>query len=357
MPLYFSSLAGEHEAVRAAAGLFDVSHMGKLVVNSRSRDLSFLTASNLPESVGVCKYTHLLNTKGGIIDDIILTCVSRDRYLCVPNAGATKRVTGLLTEHLGQGAAVDLTANLVCLAIQGPQSIEALQSILATPITGLGPFRGVFATLHPDIIQGPVETEGWEPGPHPLGLENTAIDVYVTRTGYTGEIGFEIFAANETGLAIWSSLLDRGGADRVVPAGLGARDTLRLEMGYLLSGQDFDGRQTPLEAGYAWIVDWDHDFVGRDSLAHLKERGGYPRFTGVKLLDRAIPRRGNSVSRSGNPAGKLTSASFSPSLGVGIGLGYLDVDVAGKGEEVEVEIRGKKHPATTVRLPFIKKQS
>ncbi len=357
MPLYFNSLVEEYGAVRAAVGLFDVSHMGKLIVNSGSEAVSFLAASSLPEDVNVCKYTHLLDTNGRIVDDVIFTCVAPGRYLCVSNAGATGRVARLMIEHLGGEKVVDLTVHLVCLAIQGPQSTAALQSVLLTPIKDLKPFRGVFARVDANAVRGPVEMEGWEPGPHPLGLENTATDVYITRTGYTGEVGFEIFATNKTGFAIWLSLLGEDRAHRVVAAGLGARDILRLEMGYLLSGQDFDGHQTPLEASYAWLVDWDHDFVGKEPLERLREQGGYPRLTGVRLLDRAIPRRGNTVYRSGSIVGKLTSASFSPGLRVGIGLGYLEADVRNRGEEVEVEIRGKRHPAVTVKPPFLQVRS
>ncbi len=357
MPLYFDSLVKEYRAVRAAVGLFDVSHMGKLIISSDSEAISFLAASSLPKNVNACKYTHLLDADGRIVDDVIFTCVAPSRYLCISNAGATERVTKLMVEHLGGGAIVDMTAHLVCLAIQGPRSTAALQDVLLTPIKDLRAFRGIFATFDASVLHSPVEMEGWEPGPHPLGLENTATDVYITRTGYTGEVGYEIFATNETGLAIWSSLLSEDRADRVVAAGLGARDILRLEMGYLLSGQDFDGHQTPLEASYAWLVDWDHDFVGKEPLERLREQGGYPRLTGVRLLDRAIPRKGNTVYRSGSTVGKLTSASFSPGLRVGIGLAYLGPDIRNRGEEVEVEIRGKRHPAVTVKPPFLQARS
>ncbi len=157
------------------------------------------------------------------------------------------------------------------------------------------------------------------------------------------------------GRALWAYILQPRDDLTVIPVGLAARDTLRLEKGFLLSGQDFDGRQTPLETGYERLIDWNHDFLGRELLLQMKERGSYSRLMGVKLLDDAIPRRGNGIYKGEGRVGELTSASFSPSLGIGIGLGYLDPNVARPGEKVGIDVRGEVHPAEVVRTPFVRR--
>ncbi len=355
MPLHFSSVIEEHHAVRSTAGLFDVSHMGKLAVTAASSELSQLTISTLPERVGVCKYTHLTDRGGRIIDDVIFSTLARGQYLCVCNAGAAEGVIEHLKGSLASQATIDFTSKIVCLAIQGPASPSVLQSLLDTSILELGPFHGTFAAIKPEVVAPPVEGEGWDPIWRVLGLDERREQIYVTTTGYTGEVGFEIFASNGLGRALWAYILQPRDDLTVIPVGLAARDTLRLEKGFLLSGQDFDGRQTPLETGYERLIDWNHDFLGRELLLQMKERGSYSRLMGVKLLDDAIPRRGNGIYKGEGRVGELTSASFSPSLGIGIGLGYLDPNVARPGEKVGIDVRGEVHPAEVVRTPFVRR--
>ncbi len=295
-----------------------------------------------------------------IIDDVVVACVDTDNYLVVCNAAVHTRVLEWLRAQVGGGQVRDVTARLVCLAVQGPRSREPFASALSTDLTSLSRFQGTLSELPGRAVEAndtAVETEGWEPLSSVLGLGRRGglREFYVMGTGYTGEEGFEIFAPNDLGKLIWLALLssDIGGGARIQPAGLGARDTLRLEKGYLLSGQDFDGRQTPLEAGYEWLVDWNNDFVGREALLLQKRLGGYSRLVGLRLLDRGVPRRGNEVYSEGERVGSLTSGNMSPILGFGIGLGYLKSRAARRGFEVEVEIHGKRHPAVIVKTPFV----
>jgi aminomethyltransferase len=177
--------------------------------------------------------------------------------------------------------------------------------------------------------------------------------VFLTRTGYTGEAGYELFPPSGPGIQVWESLMALGGAVGIQPIGLGARDTLRLEKGFLLSGQDFTGQQTPLETNSAWVVKWDHSFMGRDALAAQRSRGDYRRLVGLKMADRGIPRHACAVSSHGTPVGTVTSGTMSPSLRVGVALASVEPTCAAVGTELAVEIRGVSHPAQVVRLPFL----
>ena len=280
------------------------------------------------------------------MDDVILCRLLEDLYLCVCNAGTHDRVVAWFLEHLGREAVRDHTAELVCLALQGPDAARILQGLSRVPLDGLKPFRGI-----PTQLPGapPVETEGWVSLAQLLGAGAADASYYVTRTGYTGEDGFEIYAPNPLGVRIWEELVGRLG---VPPIGLGARDTLRLEKGYLLSGQDFDGRQTPFEVGYERVVRWDHPFLGDRALLEWKERSDYPRLQGIQLRGRGVLRPGQTVWRGDREVGFLTSGTFSPTLQVGIGLGYLDPDVSLRGERVTVEVRGNRLEAEVRPPPF-----
>ncbi len=362
MPLYFESVIAEHRATRERVTVFDVSHMGKIVLSGRGvwEKLQHLIPSVLPSRKNAGRYTHLLDESGAIIDDIIITCVAKETYLCICNAGTTRKVFQWFTERLGEKLSYDITSTLVCLAIQGPRSQSVLEKAILHTLRGLHRFQGILSNFQPrltDAVGVPLETEGWGPLSPSMSpkKEKKANPFYITRTGYTGELGFEIFAPNTLGKAIWSILLSlhTDNDDDVIPAGLGARDTLRLEKGYLLSGQDFDGRQTPLEVGYEWLIDWTHDFVGRKALLRLKREGGYPRLVGLKLCDKGVPRRETGVYWAGEKVGSLTSGTFSPTLGIGIGLGYLEPGAAKVGRQVKLKIRGTERRATVVRTPFL----
>ncbi|MFQ5908427.1 MAG: glycine cleavage system aminomethyltransferase GcvT [Thermoplasmata archaeon] len=351
MPLYFSGIRAEHLAVRSHVGFFDVSHMGKvhLIGTEIGPELQSLIPSRLPTHEGVCRYTFLLDGHGHILDDVIFCRLSDTSYLCVCNAGPRERVVAWFQERFATTRVEDHTTALVCLALQGPEAERSLQPLSDFPLGDLRSFRGTLTRI-PEAV--PLETKGWAPLSDYLELR-TGLDpraYYLTRTGYTGEDGFEIYASNALGVALWTALVKESG---VPPVGLGARDTLRLEKGYLLSGQDFDGRQTPLEVGYDRVVRWDHDFVGREALRTQEGETGYPRLQGIQLREPGVPRPGHTVWRGDHQVGILTSATLSPTMGVGIGLGYLEENARTPGQPLEIEVRGRRLRAEATKPPFI----
>lgn len=351
MPLYYEGIRAEHRAVRSRVAFFDVSHMGKVLLGGSeiTPRLQRLLPSRVPVPNGRCRYTFLLDEEGRILDDMIFCRLSDTSYLCVCNAGPRERVVAWFRERLGTSRVRDLTSDLVCLALQGPEAERSLQRLSTVSLAELSPFRGA-ATAIPE--GAPVEIKGWASLSSFLGptLGASPGGYYVTRTGYTGEDGFEIYAPNPFGEALWTSLVE--GSD-VPPAGLGARDTLRLEKGYLLSGQDFDGRQTPFEVGYERLLHWSHDFVGRDALLDRKGETSYRRLQGVRLTEAGVPRPGCTVWQGDREVGLLTSGTLSPTLGVGIGLGYLEPKVRGGGQSVQVEVRGKRLRGEVTKPPFV----
>ena len=348
MPLLYTGIVDEHLAVRRAAGLFDVSHMGKLLLEGpgTSDAVDRLSTNDLPTSPGRARYTHLLDEQGRILDDVIFTALGPDRYLCVCNAGPRARIVPWIQGHLAGSTLRDLTPEYLCLALQGPRAAEVLGRLTSHDLASVKPFRAAAIDLR--VPRGsPSETVGRgsplaEPG-----------RVLITRTGYTGEDGFELFPPSRLAVPVWDALLRAGADAGIVPVGLGARDTLRLEKGYLLSGQDFTGRETSLETNSEWLVKWDHDFVGREALREQKERGGYRRLLGLRLLERGVPRHGCAVLSGGRDVGLVTSGTLSPSLKAGIALAYLEPDVAVPGTRVEVDVRGEPKRAEVVKPPFL----
>ena len=366
MPLQYSGIVDEHLTVRRTVGLFDVSHMGKLLVQGASahRFLDGLSVNDIAAVPGRARYTHLLRDDGTTIDDLIITALSPDRFFVVCNAGPRPAVVAWFDAHRPADVRIeDLTSSHLCLALQGPQAPALLQRFTSADLSTVKPFRGAVLDFVPSRGAPAVETEGWgSPVPDALmdaasGLQPTpasgGIRFFVTRTGYTGEAGFELFPPATVGRGIWEALLAAGADVGIRPIGLGARDTLRLEKGYLLSGQDFTGSQTPLELNCAWIVKWDHPFVGRGALEAQRSRDDYRRLVGLRLLDRGIPRHECVVLGSDAPVGHVTSGTQSPSLRVGIALAAVDRAYAAIGSRVEVDIRGTPHPAQVVRLPFL----
>jgi len=318
MPLQFKGIIAEHRAVRSAAGLFDVSHMGQLFVRGpqAAEFLAWMATWDLARlAAGECRYCQILDEQGRILDDVIAFRLGADELLLVPNAATTVRIEAWLAAHIDDFNATleNRSAELACLALQGPDAPRLLQEGLGLAVE---PFR--------------VEHHG---------------ELLVSGTGYTGGAGCEIIVPAADAPPLWEALLARG----AVPCGLGARDTLRLERGMLLSGSDFDGSQTPLEASCEWVVDWEHDFIGRDALLAQREAGGYAVLQGVQLEQRGVPRPGCAVFHAGEHVSTLTSGTLSPSLGTGIGLAYLSL---APGAEVAVEVRGKHLSGRVVRPPF-----
>lgn len=358
MPLQYEGIMAEHRAVREGAGLFDVSHMGKVMVSGRTswNFLSGLSTNDIPRTPLRARYTLLCDDEGRIIDDVIITCLAADRFFIVCNAGPRDRVLRWLHRHRAEENIQDMTSDYVCLALQGPKAARILQLAVTSDMEALRSFRGTVVELLLHRRLGvsrssdapPPEAVGW--GPTAPG---TADHSFVTRTGYTGEDGFELFPDNDLGVVLWEGLLAAGKDAGLRPAGLGARDTLRLEKGYLLSGTDFDGTQTPLEAASERLVKWDHEFVGRDALRRQREQGDHDRLVGLLMKDRGIPRHGCEVWLDGVKVGVVTSGTMSPSLRAGIALAYMRPDAATAGTNVNVLVRGRALPAVVKAPPFV----
>ncbi len=371
MPLQYSGILEEHLAVRRDAGLFDVSHMGKLLVTGPSARafLDGLSANDVPATAGRARYTQLLREDGTIIDDVIITNLSPTEFFVVCNAGPRPTVVAWLDAHRPRDTSLnDLTLSHLCLALQGPKAPALLARFTGADLAGVRPFWALPVRFAgPDGPPGagrvPVETKGWGwPAEDPLmaaasrlrpASASTGPGFLITSTGYTGEPGFELFPPAVPGIHLWERLLAAGGVDGLKPIGLGARDTLRLEKGYLLSGQDFTGSQTPLEVNSEWIVKWDRPFLGRSALEAQRARGGYRRLVGLRVQDRGIPRHECAVLADGARVGTVTSGTLSPSLRVGIALASVEPDRAVVGTMLDVDIRGTPHPAQVVRPPFL----
>src|SRR5436309_317825 len=276
---------------------------------------------------------------------------------------------GVLQAHAKSGVRLaDRTDDFLCLALQGPRAPDLLQRFASVDLSKVKPFSGTIVDFVPPALWGaapravPPEIEGWgsrtatDPSTPPRrepSVSDGRTAFLATRTGYTGEVGFELFPTSGEGPAAWEALLRSGEDLGTRPIGLGARDTLRLEKGYLLSGQDFDGRQTPLEVNSAWPVKWDRPFLGREALERQRARDDYRRLVGIRMDERGIPRHGHPVLLRGDEAGHVTSGTMSPSLRIGIALASVDKSASAVGTPLDVDIRGTSHPAHVVKLPFL----
>jgi aminomethyltransferase len=371
MPLQYTGIIEEHRTVRKAVGFFDVSHMGKLFIEGAAAHafIDYLSANDIPSTPGRARYTHLLRDDGTILDDVIVTCLATDRFFLVCNAGPRESVFAWLKTHLRPGVRLaDRTSEFLCLALQGPRAPELLQRFTSVDLSKVKPFGAAVLDFVPPAPWGaapravPPETEGWgqsramDPS-MPSGGEPTVSGgrtaFLATRTGYTGEPGFELFPTAAEGLEVWASILKAGEDLGIRPIGLGARDTLRLEKGYLLSGQDFDGHQTPLEVNSAWLVKWDRPFLGREALERQRARDDYRRLVGVRMEDQGIPRHGHRVLFREKEVGQVTSGTMSPSLRIGIALASVDKSAAEIGTVVNIDVRGTPHPGRVTKLPFL----
>ena len=333
MPVqYPTGIRREHEAVRQAAGLFDVSHMGEfLVTGPEAADFVSWISTNDPHALGVgdAQYSVMCHEDGGIIDDLLVYRLGEDRFRLVVNAANHAKDWKHCTAQAERFDArlEDESDGVALLALQGPAAQDILAPLCSEPIDPIGFYK---------FRQG-----------HVAGAP-----CVISRTGYTGEDGFELYLPNSRTEAVWSALLEAGGSAGLIPAGLGARDSLRLEMGYALYGNDLDDETTPLEAGLGWLVKLGKDdFLGKDALARQKKNGLERRLRGFRLLERGFPRPGYDVMLDGEIAGTVRSGTLSPSLGVGIGTAYLPT-AAGPGTQVAVRIRDTDVPAEVVAPPF-----
>jgi aminomethyltransferase len=337
MPVEYSGLIAEHMAVRAAAGLFDVSHMGQFEVEGEGA-LAFLqrtTANDVAKLVdGQAQYSAIPMPNGCPVDDVIVYRRSERRYLVVVNAANVEKDWRWLLSQRPAGCGLhDLSDRFALLALQGPKAQAILQPLTPIDLPALGFYR---------FAEGPVN----------------GCPAIVARTGYTGEDGFEIFVAPGDAAALWRRLVEAGAPDGLLPAGLGARDTLRLEARMMLYGNDIDETTSLVEAGLGWIVSTSEakgDYNGRAVLAAQKVTGAPRKLVGFEMADRGIPRHGYPVRLDGEPQGAVTSGTFAPFLKKSIGLCYLPSARAAAGTEVEVEIRGRWASARVVPTPFYKR--
>ncbi len=361
MPLQYRGIVAEHLAVRGGAGLFDVSHMGKILVAGPSAHafLNRLSTNDVLDKPSRARYTHLLDDEGHILDDVIITCLDPTRFLMVCNAGPRERILSWMRAHAQGEQIVDATADYLCLALQGPKAARVLQLLTQQDLEGIKRMTGAFVDLllgerlgtgRPGAV--PPEVMGRAPFDRAV-TQDVEDFCFVTRTGYTGEDGFELLPPKEIGTAVWNAVLAAGLEAGIQPVGLGARDTLRLEKGFLLSGTDFDGRQTPLECASEWIVKWDHEFIGRAALRRQKEAGDYDRLVGLQLQEKGVPRHGCPVVREGRTVGVVTSGTMSPSLKVGIALARMRPDAAAEGTELAVVVRDRPLRAVVKKPPLL----
>ncbi len=350
MPLYYSSILAEHRAVRASVGLFDVSHMGILTVEGghAAELLARRTTANVTALVpGQVRYTFLLESTGKIVDDLLVSRIDPGEelarsFVVVPNASRADEIEEILRQHRGPDTKIGRHNGAVSLlALQGPGARALLERHFGWELAKLGFYHAAFFSE-----KGNGARTGLLGLPFPAALTD---HVLVSRTGYTGELGYELFVRSE----VADALAERLVAEGAVPTGLGARDTLRLEKGYLLSGQEFHRDRSPLEAGQDRFVDLDHEFVGRAALEKERADGPARRLAGIEVEEAgAIPRHGSPVRAGGAVVAEATSGGLSPSLGHGIALAYLPQDLTAPGTALTVEIRGREVPAKVVPLPF-----
>ncbi len=331
MPVQYSGIIEEHAAVRTAAGLFYVSHMGEIELTGPKaiEGAQRLITNDLAKAKdGQAVYAGLLNERGGFVDDVVAYRFSPERILICVNAGNRDKDWAWMKERASGADIRDRGDEFAQLALQGPKAASILQRLTKTELSPIANYRF---------------TEG----------EVAGIGCIISRTGYTGEDGFELYCPPDKAAALWDALLNEGAADGLKPCGLGARDSLRTEMKYALYGNDIDDDHTPLEAGLGWIVKMDKgDFIGRAALEKQKAEGVTRKLVGFTLTDRGIPRHGYPILKDGQRVGEVTSGTQSPSLKQPIGMGYVPVALAAEGSTFEVEIRGRPVGARVVKTPF-----
>ncbi|MDR7418466.1 MAG: glycine cleavage system aminomethyltransferase GcvT [Armatimonadota bacterium] len=335
LPVQYTGISEEHQAVRTRAGLFDVSHMGEVRVEgpeALEAVQRLLTNDAARLAVGQGLYSPMCLPSGGIIDDVTVFRVAEHAYLLVVNAATRAKDVAWIREQAGTAIVRDLSDETALLALQGPRAGAILD----------GAGGGVATTLPFFHLADGVSVGG--------------VRCTVSRTGYTGEDGFEIACAWDRAPAVWAALMEAGKAHGLVPAGLGARDTLRLEAGMMLYGNDIDETTTPLEAPLGWTVKLNKAaFIGREALMRQKAEGVTRRLVGLEAAERAIPRPHYGIAVDGQRVGVVTSGTFSPTLRRPIGMGYVPVALAAPGTAVQLDVRGRPAPATVVRLPFYRR--
>ena len=336
MPVQYEGVNIEHETVRSGVGVFDVSHMGEFELKGPNALALIQKVSSNDASVlvdGKAQYSCMPNGKGGIVDDLIIYRISQDHYFLVVNASNIEKDWNWISSHNDLGVEMNnLSDEYSLLAIQGPKAAEAMQTLTSIDLSNMVYYTFQFGSF--------------------AGVDN----VMVSATGYTGSGGFEIYVKNENVAQVWASVFEAGESFGIKPIGLAARDTLRLEMGFCLYGNDINDTTSPLEAGLGWITKFTKDFVDSDYLKVQKETGVSKKLVAFEMIERGIPRHDYRILDANNQnIGIVTSGTMSPSMKIGIGLGYVEVAHTSLDSEIFIEIRDKGVKAKIVKLPFYKK--
>jgi aminomethyltransferase len=338
MPVQYSGIVEEHKKVRESVGVFDVSHMGEVEVwgNDALAFVQKITVNDASKlTAGRVQYSAMCYEEGGIVDDLLVYHMG-DHFMLVINASNIDKDFAWMQRHASGNVKLNNRSDEVALlAVQGPRSLDTLRKLTAADLSSLAYYH---------FVRGSV----------------AGADMIISRTGYTGELGFEIYFPADLTLAdrVWNNVMEAGKEFGIAPIGLGARDTLRLEMGFCLYGNDIDQTTNPLEAGLGWITRIDKgNFNGHDAIAAVKQRGLTRKLVGFAMQDKAFPRHGYPIHAAGAPAGNVTSGMFSPILSRGIGMGYVPIEHAKTGSPIDIIIRNRPVPATVVSLPFIKKSA
>jgi aminomethyltransferase len=334
MPVRYSSDIEEHMAVRNGVGVFDVSHMGEFTVKGpQALDLIQRVTSNDASKLvdGQAQYSCLPNETGGIVDDLIVYKIKDNDYLIVVNASNIEKDWNWISKFNTKGAEMTNISDDICLfAVQGPKAAGVLQKLTKTDLSAIKYYHfaiGEFAGVK---------------------------DVVISNTGYTGAGGFEIYVNKQYAEKVWNDIFEAGKDENIKPIGLGARDTLRLEMGFCLYGNDIDDTTSPLEAGLGWITKFTKDFTNSATIKKQKEEGVTKKLVGFKMVDKGIPRHDYSIKdATGNIIGKVTSGTMSPVLGIGIGLGYVTTANTAIGSDIYIDVRGRALKAQVSKLPLI----
>jgi len=334
MPVTYSGLLDEHHAVRNSVGMFDVSHMGEFMLKGeKALDLIQLITSNDAALLtdGRVQYSCMPNDQGGIIDDLLVYRYSATEYYLVVNASNIEKDWNWIQQHNTFGVEMtNMSDDLSLLAVQGPNAVKVLQKLTDINLSDIPYYHYTTGSM--------------------AGLN----DIIISNTGYTGAGGFELYVWNKDAKAMWDAVMEAGAEFGIIPCGLGCRDTLRLEKGFCLYGNDINDETSPIEAGLGWITKFNKDFVMRDHHQKIKENGPTKKLVGFELIDRGIPRQHYKITdATGNEIGEVTSGTQSPSLGKAIGMGYVASEFSKSGSEIYIEIRGKILKAVVVKLPFL----
>lgn len=335
MPVRYTSQIEEHHTVRQKVGIFDVSHMGEFFVRGANAEalVQHVTSNNVAKlSIGQAQYSCLPNDQGGIVDDLLVYKMGEEEFMLVVNGANIEKDWSWIESHNTMGAEMENRSDQMSLfAVQGPLATQVLQPLTDTPLDDIKFYRFTVGSM--------------------AGIP----DVIISATGYTGAGGFELYVDNAHAEKLWNAVMESGKTHGIQPIGLAARDTLRLEMGFCLYGNDITDTTSPLEAGLGWITKFKHPFINSENLKKQKEAGVSRKLVGFVLEERGIPRQGYPIlNEAGEQIGEVTSGTQSPSLEKGIGMGYVKTAYATPDTKIGIQIRKKTIPATIVKPPFYK---